>query len=37
VPDPLLVQRARNEGLKAIALVVESVVAVADLIARLCS
>ena len=37
VPDPLLIQRTRNEGLKLLALVIESVVAIADLITHLFS
>jgi hypothetical protein len=34
-PDPLVVQMARIEGLKAIALVIESVVNIADVVRRL--
>ena len=34
-PDPLVVQMARIEGLKAIALVIESVVSIADVVRRL--
>jgi hypothetical protein len=37
VDDPLLIQAARNEGLKTVALVIESVVSIADIITHLCS